>query len=127
MQSVSLYRTRMLVEATTGVAGVGSILSILEILAIADLLHDPPDTLVIVDRIQQVVGGDELGGRALGLAAYLDLERAPHDHRDVGPAHPAHDRQDLVIVDLREERPAGRLLGPRADQLEDLPLGGWIG
>src|SRR5882724_12048742 len=110
MQSVSLYRTRMLVEAT-GVAGSGSIL---EILAVADLLHDPPDTLVVVDRVQQILGGDGRGGRALGLAPHLHLERTPDDHRDVGAAHPAHHRQDLVVVDPREERAAGRLLGPGA-------------
>src|SRR5262249_29271038 len=107
MQSVSLYRTRMVVNATRGFAGVGAIL---EILAVADLLHDPPDTFVVVDRIQHVFGGDERGGGALGLAAHLHLERAPDDHRDIGAAHPAHDRQDLVVVDPREERTTGRLL-----------------
>src|SRR5262247_2857101 len=112
MKSVSLYRTGWLVEATTGVAGDGSIL---EILAVADLLHDPPDTLVVVDRIQQVFGGDDRRDGALGLAAHLHLERAPDDHRDVGAAHPTHDRQDLVVIDLPEKRAPGRLLGPGAD------------
>src|SRR5262249_56930877 len=29
-----------------------------QVLAVADLLHDPPDALVAVDRVQQVLGGD---------------------------------------------------------------------
>src|SRR5262249_607368 len=88
-----------------------------KILALADLLHDPPDALVAIDRVQQVLGGDRRHARPFGGGPHLHLERAPHDHREIGAAHAAHDRQDLVVIDLLEERAPRRLLRPQTDQL----------
>src|SRR5206468_1308833 len=121
MQSVSLYRTRILVEAT-GVAGSGSIL---EILAVADLLHDPPDTLVVVDRVQQILGGDGRGGRALGLAPHLHLERTPDDHRDVGATPPAPGAAGAGAR-ARAPRPRRGTVppGPRPSRCEESPGAG---
>src|SRR2546426_10496291 len=138
MQSVSLYRTRIVVDAIIGASASrparseGGLTtarpgSILQVLAVADLLDDSPHALVVVDRVQQVFGRDGRRVGVLGGTAYLDLERAPDDHGEVGAAHAAHDRQALVVVDLLEERPPGVLLGPAADQLQDLLLGAGIG
>src|SRR4029450_8024908 len=77
-----------------------------QILAVADLLHDPPYALVAVDRLQQIVRGYHRPARPLGRGAHLDLEGAPNDDGEIGAAHAAHHRQDLVVVDLLEERTA---------------------
>src|SRR4029450_13722437 len=105
MQSVSWYRTRTLAVEIIA-AGIGS-----EVLTVADLLDHAAQTLVGVDRDEQVFARDRAGGLALGAAVDLRLQRPLDDLRDVGAAEAAHHRQQLAIVDGLEQRAAGVALG----------------
>src|SRR5467141_1108638 len=68
-----------------------------EVLTVADLLDHSAHAFVRVDRVEQVDRGHQRGVLVLGDATHLRLEGTADDHRDVGAAHPAHDRQDLVV------------------------------
>src|SRR5438034_474289 len=57
----------------------------------------------------------------------LALERASQDVGDVAAAHPAHEGQDLAVVDVAEERAARLALELRALEIEDLLLARGIG
>src|SRR5260370_42605451 len=98
-----------------------------EILTIADLLDHAAHASVGLDGNEEVVGRHHARARAVRARMDLALERAPQDVGDVAAAHPAHEGQDLAVVDVAEERAARLALELRALEIEDLLLARGIG